>query len=224
MQPGAVDRAQQSVEEAQVQAADEVRVRDREVVEGAVVQHHHAVVTAFGLEAERTELVEEARASAPGARPGVETRSHRGADARCFVARRPVDRRRDGRGAGPGAFSRLGEDPRRQLVGARRQVDADLGGRSSVHLGRSSGSGATTIVEPPVLGFEQPLVLQPVEMVGGHAPPQVQRRRCLLATDPRPLRDDVVVQRAAMGLGQRPDRVEIVPGLRHPPSVSTIKA
>ena len=104
------------------------------------------------------------------------------------------------------------EQRRRELVVARRQADGDLALGPPVEPRRPAGAGAAATGRAPRRDLQQPLLRQPVEVEGRHRAGDADRRGRIRPRDLAAGGRDVVVQRAADGVGQGRDGVD---GIAH---------
>ena len=107
-------------------------------------------------------------------------------------------------GAGAGGFvDRGGEQPGGEVVVAGREAHRQLALGAPVQLRRPPGAGSLTAGEPAVLGGQQPVGDEPVEVEGGNRPgTPIAAAASSLLTGRIP-RDDEAVQRPPLRFRQR---------------------
>ena len=104
-----------------------------------------------------------------------------------------------------GGGDSLGQDLGDDLVLARRKGDGELAVGSAVALGGASGPGSGASGQPNVVGLEQSLGLQPVEVELGLVPGNADCSRGLIAAYRFALGADVLIQLAAHRIRQHAD-------------------
>ena len=112
----------------------------------------------------------------------------------------------------PASSTAPAEQRRRELVVARRQADGDLALGPPVEPRRPAGAGAAATGRAPRRDLQQPLLRQAVEVEGRHRAGDADRRGRIRPRDLAAGGRDVVVQRAADGVGQGRDGVD---GIAH---------
>src|SRR5215218_6059958 len=114
--PGGLDRG---AEQAQVHAADKIRVRLGELMERTVLEHDRAALDRLRLVAEFLQCSEHGLASRPVAGGVAKASADRMTDARAVVTCDVRDRVVDVSSVGSRSVHRLGEHPARKLVVTR---------------------------------------------------------------------------------------------------------
>ena len=99
----------------------------------------------------------------------------------------------------------IGHDAARELVVSRREGNGKLAAAAAVALGGTPGTWTGAPTQPHVVGLEEALCLQPVEVELCLVAGDTNRLRCLVATDGLILGADKAIQLATHGIGQHAD-------------------
>ena len=102
-----------------------------------------------------------------------------------------------------------------ELVLAVRQRHRDVPGGPPVQLRRPAGTGARPSAQPRVVGVEQALAFQLVQMKLGLMQRDLERDSRLFAAHRAGLRAHELIQPAPRRVGQRPDPRRVSIGERH---------
>ena len=204
--------ADQAFDQGEVHPADQRPVLVDERVEGAVAETDLTVVVDERLvapvEERRHDHGPRGRFGCAAARPRPPRSSRpprRAARAASLSSRRRAVVR-----ARAEAFERLGEEPRRGLVAPLRERDADLARRAAVELRRPPGAGPGPARQSAVLGDEQAVLDEAVEVERGERSRDAGRGRGLVPPDGAAARRHPLVQGPPGGLVEGGDGVEIV--------------
>ena len=115
-----------------------------------------------------------------------------------------------------GVLDGAGQDLPGQVVVPWGQRDRHLAARAPVQLRRSPRARAAAPGQPPVLGVEQPVGDQLVQVELGGVAGQARARGGLVPTHRLGLRDHVEVQRPPRRLGQRANPADLRREVVHP--------